>query len=49
MPRPPKGRPDTPALFEQGMALVRENNLGAAQLLLQAGQEEGLPDQQSSA
>ncbi len=37
---------NTPALFEQGLALVRENNLGAAQLLLQAGQEAGLPDRQ---
>ncbi len=37
---------NTPALTEQGIALVRQNQLGAAQLLLQAGQGEGLPDQQ---
>ena len=37
---------NTPALIEQGLALVRQDKLGAAQLLLQAGQEEGLPDRQ---
>jgi hypothetical protein len=34
---------NTTALVQQGLALVRENQLGAAQLLLQAGQEGGLP------
>ena len=36
----------TQALIEQEIALVRQNKLGAAQLLLQAAQAEGLPDQQ---
>ena len=35
---------NTPALIEQGLALVKQNKLGAAQLLLRAAQEEGLPD-----
>ena len=34
---------NTPALIEQGLALVNENKLGAAQLLLQAAQTEKLP------
>ena len=38
----------TSALTEQVMALVRQNEVGAAQLLLQAGQAEGLPDQQAA-
>ena len=37
---------NTPALVEQGLALVNQNKLGAAQLLLRAGQAEGLPDRQ---
>ena len=42
----PKAGRNTVALIEQGLTLVRQNKLGAAQLLLRAGQEEGLPDQQ---
>ncbi len=34
---------NTPALIEQGLALVKQDKLGAAQLLLRAAQEEG-PD-----
>jgi hypothetical protein len=37
---------DTPALAQQGLALVRENQLGGALLLLQAAQEQRLPDPQ---
>ena len=37
---------NTAALIEQGLTLVRQNKLGAAQLLLQAAQAEGLPDRQ---
>ena len=36
----------TMPLIEQGMALVKQNKLGAAQLLLVAAQTEGLPDRQ---
>jgi hypothetical protein len=36
---------NTPALVEREIALVRQDKLGAAQMLLQAGQMEGLPDQ----
>jgi len=35
---------NTPALVQQGLALVSQRNLGAAQLLLQAAREEGLPE-----
>jgi hypothetical protein len=38
---------NTPALTERARALVRQDQLGAAQLLLQAAQAEGLPGQQS--
>ena len=34
---------NTPGLIQRGLALVRENQLGAAQLLLQAGQAVGIP------
>jgi hypothetical protein len=37
---------NTIPLIEQGLALVKQDNLGAAQLLLQAAQEEGLPERQ---
>jgi hypothetical protein len=37
---------NTAALTDQGLTLVRQNKLGAAQLLLQAAQAEGLPDRQ---
>ena len=37
---------NTPALMEQGLALVEQDKLGAAQLLLRAGQEERFPDRQ---
>jgi hypothetical protein len=36
----------TATLTEQGLTLVRQNKLGAAELLLQAAQAEGLPDRQ---
>src|SRR5512143_552516 len=36
----------TATLTEQGLTLVRQNKLGAAQLLLQAAQAEELPDRQ---
>ena len=39
------GRNSVP-LIEQGLALVKQDNLGGAQLLLQAAQEEGLPERQ---
>jgi len=39
------GRHTTP-LIEQGLTLVQQGNLGAAQLLLQAAQTEGVPDWQ---
>ncbi len=35
---------NTPGLSERGLALVRDYNLGAAQLLHQAAQQEGIPD-----
>src|SRR6266446_3220910 len=35
---------NTPALVQQGLALVSQQNLGAAQLLLLAAREEGLPE-----
>src|SRR6266568_625648 len=35
---------NTPALVQQWLALVRQHNLGAAQLLLLAAREEALPD-----
>jgi hypothetical protein len=35
----------TPTLSEREKALVRQNQVGAAQLLIQAGQAEGLPEQ----
>jgi hypothetical protein len=34
---------NTTGLVQRGLALVRENQVGAAQLLLEAGQAEGLP------
>ena len=34
---------NTTGLVQRGLALVRENQLGAGQLLLEAGQAEGLP------
>ena len=34
----------TPGLIEQGLTLVRQNKLGAAQLLLRAAADEGVPD-----
>src|SRR5882724_2274953 len=34
----------TPTLAERGLELVRQNNLGAAELMLQAAREESLPD-----
>jgi hypothetical protein len=37
----------TVSLIQQGLTLVRQDNVGAAQLLLQAAQAEGLPDRQS--
>ena len=37
---------NTPALIEQGLSLAGQNNLGGAQLLLQAAQEQGLPGRQ---
>jgi len=37
---------NTIPLIEQGLALVKQDNLGAAQLLLQTAQEEGLPERQ---
>jgi hypothetical protein len=37
---------NTPSLIDQGMALVRDKNLGAAQLLWQAAQLEALPDRE---
>jgi hypothetical protein len=37
----------TASLIQQGLMLVKQNNLGAAQLLLQAAQAEGLSDRQS--
>jgi len=37
---------NTAALTDQGLTLVRQNKLGAAQLLLKAAQAEGLPDRQ---
>ena len=36
----------TPGLIEQGLTLVRQNKLGAAQLLLRAAADEGVPDGQ---
>jgi hypothetical protein len=36
----------TPSLIQQGLALLGQANLGGAQLLLQAAQEQGLGDQQ---
>ncbi len=38
---------NTPPLVEQGLRLVRQNKLGAAQLLLQAAQAEAIPDRQT--
>ena len=35
---------NSPALIAQGLALVMQDKLGAAQLLLRAGQEEGIPE-----
>ncbi len=40
---------NTPALTEKGLALVSANNLGAAQLLLQAGKEASLADHETLA
>ena len=37
---------NTPTVIEHGLALVRQNKLGVAQLLLQAGQAEHLSDWQ---
>lgn len=37
---------NTPGLTGCGLALVNDKNLGAARLLLQAAQEEGMPDQE---
>jgi len=37
---------NTPTVIEQGLALVRQNKLGAAHLLLQAAQAENLSDRQ---
>ena len=37
---------DTPGLIQQGLSFVGQENLGAARLLLQAAQEQGLPDPQ---
>ena len=37
---------NTTGLIEQGLSLVEQDNLGAAQLLLQAAQAQGLPDRQ---
>src|SRR5437867_3009441 len=34
----------SPSLIEQGTALVREKKLGAAELLLKAGEDQGVPD-----
>jgi hypothetical protein len=36
----------TESLVDQGLALLKQDNLGAAQMLLQAAQEEALPDRQ---
>jgi hypothetical protein len=36
----------TPSLIQQGLALVGDNNLGAARLLLRAAQQEGVPRRQ---
>src|ERR1035437_4734866 len=35
---------NTTTLIQQGLALLRQDNLGAAQLVLQAAQAEGCPD-----
>jgi hypothetical protein len=37
---------NTEPLIEQGLVLVKQNNLGAAQLLLQAAEQEGVPARQ---
>jgi hypothetical protein len=37
---------NTPGVIEHGMRLVRQNKLGAAQLLLRAAQVEGLPNRE---
>jgi hypothetical protein len=37
----------TPGLVQQGLALVRDNNPGAARLLLQAAQQENVPQRQN--
>ena len=37
---------NTPGPIEEGMTLIRQNKLGAAQLLLRAAQEEDLPGQE---
>src|SRR5215467_788795 len=34
----------TPTLIERGLELVQQNNLGAAELMLQAARDESLPD-----
>ena len=40
---------NTPVLAEKGMALLNANNLGAAQMLLRAGKEASLPDNETLA